>query len=288
MSGLILLFLVIIFLVIAAITLLTFVFAPSLEGRFKGWKTKKEKDVEKQLDDLFSYKKSPRSIVMTVFIFPPVLGLAAFLVFRSLLLAIVGVGLGLFIPTLMLNLRNSRRRKKFNNQILDAIMILSSSLKGGLSLLQSLEVLIEEMPAPMSQEIGLVIRENRMGISLEESLRRLDKRMRMEELSLVINSILVARETGGDLTKVFSRLSTTIRDNRKLKENIKTLTMQGKLQGLVMSVLPILFVLWVLSVNKHHFDGMMQSDFGRFLLILAVVLQAVGMFLIRKFSEIKI
>ncbi|MFZ2357386.1 MAG: type II secretion system F family protein, partial [Candidatus Omnitrophota bacterium] len=133
-----------------------------------------------------------------------------------------------------------------------------------------------------------VIRENKMGISLEESLRRLDKRMRMEELSLVINSILVARETGGDLTKVFSRLSTTIRDNRKLKENIKTLTMQGKLQGLVMSVLPILFVLWVLSVNKHHFDGMMQSDFGRFLLILAVVLQAVGMFLIRKFSEIKI
>ncbi len=288
MSGLILLFLVIIFLVIGAIMLLTFVFAPSLEGRFKGWKTKKEKDVEKQLDDLFSYNKSPRSIVMTVFIFPPILGLAAFLVFRSLLLAIIGVGLGLFIPTLMLNLRNSRRRKKFNNQILDAIMILSSSLKGGLSLLQSLEVLIEEMPAPMSQEIGLVIRENKMGISLEESLRRLDKRMKMEELSLVINSILVARETGGDLTKVFSRLSTTIRDNRKLKENIKTLTMQGKLQGLVMSVLPILFVLWVLSVNKHHFDGMMQSDFGRFLLILAVVLQAVGMFLIRKFSEIKI
>ncbi|MFZ2938452.1 MAG: type II secretion system F family protein [Candidatus Omnitrophota bacterium] len=288
MSGLILLFLVIIFLVIAAIMLLTFVFAPSLEGRFKGWKIKKEKDVEKQLDDLFSYNKSPRSIVMTVFIFPPILGLAAFLVFRSLLLAIIGVGLGLFIPTLMLNLRNSRRRKKFNNQILDAIMILSSSLKGGLSLLQSLEVLIEEMPAPMSQEIGLVIRENKMGISLEESLRRLDKRMRMEELSLVINSILVARETGGDLTKVFSRLSTTIRDNRKLKENIKTLTMQGKLQGLVMSVLPILFVLWVLSVNKHHFDGMMQTDFGRFLLILAVVLQAVGMFLIRKFSEIKI
>lgn len=288
MSGLILLFLVIIFLVIAAIILLTFVFAPSLEGKFKGWKIKKEKDVEKQLDELFSYNKSPQSIVMTVFIFPPILGLAAFLVFRSLLPAIVGVGLGLFIPTLMLNLRNSRRKKKFNNQILDAIMILSSSLKGGLSLLQSLEVLIEEMPAPMSQEIGLVVRENKMGISLEDSLRRLDKRMQMEELSLVINSILVARETGGDLTKVFSRLSTTIRDNRKLKENIKTLTMQGKLQGLVMSVLPILFVLWVLSVNKHHFDGMMQTDLGRFLLILAVVLQVVGMFLIRKFSEIKI
>lgn len=288
MPGLILLFLIIIFLVIGAIMLLTFVFAPSLEGKFKGWKTKKEKDVEKQLDDLFSYNKSPQSIVMTVFIFPPILGLTAFLVFRSPLPAIAGVGLGLFIPTLMLNLRNSQRRKKFNSQILDAIMILSSSLKGGLSLLQSLEVLIEEMPAPMSQEIGLVVRENKMGISLEESLRRLDKRMQMEELSLVINSILVARETGGDLTKVFSRLSTTIRDNRKLKENIKTLTMQGKLQGLIMSFLPILFVFWVLSVNKHHFDGMLQTDFGRFLLILAVLLQAVGMFLIRKFSEIKI
>ena len=154
--------------------------------------------------------------------------------------------------------------------------------------MQALEVVVEEVPAPMSQEIGLVIRENRMGVSLEESLRRLDKRMDMEELRLVISSILVARETGGDLTKVLSRLSTTIRDNRKLKENIKTLTLQGRMQGLIMSGLPFVFVWWVVAFNKQHFDIMFQTQTGRQLIFVAVILQIVGMAFIKKFSTIKV
>ncbi|MBM3244955.1 MAG: hypothetical protein FJZ15_04090 [Candidatus Omnitrophica bacterium] len=288
MPMLVTLFLLIALLVALAILLLTLVFAPSLEGKLKGWQIKKQKVVEKELDDMFAYNKSPQYIVRFYYILPPAFGLVAFVITQSALFAFLAAFLGLFIPTIILRARSAKRRMKFNSQILDSIMILSSSLKGGLSLLQSLEVLIEEMPVPMSQEIGLVVRENKMGITLEDSLRRLDKRMALEELSLVINSILVARETGGDLTKVFSRLSTTIRDNRKLKENIKTLTLQGRLQGIVMSVLPILFVLWVVSINKHHFDGMMQSDIGRMLLVVAVFLQIIGMFLIRVFSTIKI
>jgi len=285
---LITLFLLIILLVAGSVILLTFVFAPPIEGRVKDWQTKQEKHVAKELDNLFSYDKNPKYIVRFYFILPPLLGLLGFLIFQLAIFAGAGALVGLFIPTLILRLRTLRRRQKFNLQILDAIMILSSSLKGGLSLLQALEVLVEEMPPPISQEIGLVVRENRMGISLEESLKRLGKRMNMEELNLVINSVLVARETGGDLTKVFSRLTITIRDNRKLKENIKTLTLQGKLQGMVMSILPVIFVLWVLNFNKHHFDNMLQNETGRMLLIVAVVLQIIGVFLIRKFSEIKI
>jgi tight adherence protein B len=144
------------------------------------------------------------------------------------------------------------------------------------------------MPAPISQEFGLVVRENRMGIPLEECLSRLNKRMNIDELGLIIYALLVARETGGELPKVFSRLAITIRDNRKLKESIKTLTMQGRLQGMIMSFLPIVFAFWVLSVNKHHFDIMLNSDIGRMLLVGAVVLQIVGMFLVKKFSAINI
>ncbi|MCU0666750.1 MAG: type II secretion system F family protein [Candidatus Omnitrophica bacterium] len=278
----------VLFLTAAAIVILTMAFAPSLEDKLKIWKEKKEEVVAQELDKLFYYDKSPKSIVRFYFILPPIFAGIFFLLSGSPLIAIAGLFLGLVIPNLILKIRNGRRRKKFNVQILDAIMILSSSLKGGLSLLQSLEVLIEEMPAPMSQEIGLVVRENKMGITLEESLRRLDKRMMMEDLSMVVNSILVARETGGDLTKVFSRLVTTIRDNRKLKENIKTLTLQGRLQGIIMSVLPILFVMWVLKFNPHHFDAMMQNEQGRFMLIIAGGLQIVGMILIHKFSQIKV
>lgn len=282
------LFLLIIAMVAASIILLTMVFAPSMEGKIRNWQQKKEKIVEKELDRMFEYNKSPQYIVSFYFILPPLFGILGFLVSRFPLLAVVGALVGFFIPTIVLKLRTAKRRQKFNNQILDAIMILSSSLKGGLSLLQSLEVLVEEMPAPMSQEIGLLVRENKMGVTLEESLKRFDKRMQMEELSLVINSVLVARETGGDLTKVFSRLSTTIRDNRKLKESIQTLTLQGKLQGIIMSILPVVFVLWVWNTNHHHFDIMMENEIGRMLLIIAVVLQVVGVVLIHRFSTIKI
>lgn len=282
-----LLFLIIVLSVGGAICLLSAVILPLMDKRRMTWQGKQEKAIAKELDKMFYYDKSPRQIVQLYYILPPLLALIGFVLSKSKIALFAGPLLGLTIPTFILRIRDARRRKKFQDQLLDAIMLLSSCLKGGLSLLQSFEVLVEEMPAPISQEFGLAVRENKMGVTLEDSLRGLNRRMNMEELNLVVNSVLVARETGGDLTKVFSRLCTTIRDNMKLKENIQTLTLQGRLQGLIMTALPIVFFFWVMQNNKHHFDIMLESELGRTLLVIAVVLQVIGMFLIRKFSIIK-
>jgi tight adherence protein B len=255
--------------------------------QIQSWQQKQEVKVAKEMDKMF-YDKNPKQIVMLYYILPLVLGFIGMIILKSPFFMIFGTLIGIAIPNFILKMRFKRRVQKFNDQLLDAINMLTSCLKGGLSLLQGFEVLVEEMPAPISQELGLVIRENKMGISLEDSLTRLNKRMNLEELGLVVNALLVARETGGELTKVFSRLSVTIRDNHKLKENIKTLTLQGRMQGVIMSFLPIVFVAWVLSVNKHHFDIMMNNDLGRMLLVGAVVLQICGMVLIKMFSVIKI
>jgi len=274
-------------LILCSIILLALSLLPIVMQRIQSWQKKQEVVVAKEMDKMF-YDKNPKNIVMLYFILPVVLGLAGQFFLELPIFAIFGALIGLAIPNLILRIRYKRRIQKFSEQLVDAINMLSSCLKGGLSLLQGFEVLVEEMPAPMSQEMGLVIRENKMGIPLEESLIRLNKRLSIEELGLVINALLVARETGGDLTKVFSRLTVTIRDNRKLKESIKTLTLQGRMQGTIMSFLPIVFVAWVVSVNKHHFDIMFNSDLGRMLLIIAVVLQICGMILIKIFSTIKI
>ena len=279
--------LVILLLVLVSIILLSSSLFPIFSQRLAKWQTKKQVKVEKELDQMF-YTQNPMKIMRLYFILPLALAGLGFLFLKSIILALAGAVFGLLIPNFLLKIKDNQRRQKFNSQILDAIMILSSSLKGGLSLLQAFEVLVEEMPAPINQEIGLVVRENKMGVLLEQSLKHLNERMKMEELTLVINSIMVARETGGDLTKVFSRLTTTIRDNRKLKDSIKTLTLQGRMQGIIMSVLPFLFIWWVLTFNKQHFDIMLQSDIGRMLLFIAGFLQIVGMFLIKKFSTIKI
>jgi len=274
-------------LILASVILVSISLLPFFVQKVQSWQKKKEVVVAEKMDEMF-YNKNPRNIAMLYIILPFVFGIAGYFLIQSLIFAVFGIFIGLMIPNLILKMRYKKRLKMFNNQLLDAINMLSSCLKGGLSLLQGFEVLVEEMPAPISEEFSLVVKENKMGIPLEESLVRLNKKMNMEELGLVINALLVARETGGELTKVFSRLIITIRDNRKLKESIQTLTLQGRLQGAIMSFLPIVFVAWVLSVNKHHFDIMMSSDIGRMLLIGAVVLQIVGMLLIKKFSTIKI
>lgn len=271
----------------ASLLLLGMSLVPLLADRLRRWREKKEAFLTRELDKTF-YNKSPKELLRLYFILPPLLGFIAFVVTSSIIVALVGVVLGLFIPNIILRARDGRHKQKFNSQLLDTIMILASCLKGGLSLLQALEVLIEEVPAPMSQEIGLVVRENKMGVPLEDSLVHLNQRMESEELRLVVNSILVARETGGDLTKVLSRLTTTIRDNTKLKDSIKTLTMQGRMQGIIMSFLPFGFIWWVMVFNREHFDVMLNTEQGRMLLFAAVILQAAGMILIKKFSTIKL
>ena len=271
---------------LSVILLSVFFFTPALDILDK-WRVKREEVVASEMDNLF-FETSPKQIMRLYFILPPALGIAGFLIMKSLIYILIGAVLGLFIPGMVLKIRNTNRRQKFNQQLIDAIMVISSALKGGLSILQALEVATEEIPAPMSQELGLVIRENKMGVTLEDALMHLSRRMSMEELNLLINSILVARETGGDLTKVLSRVTTSIRDNRKLKDSIATLTMQGRMQGLIMSALPFLFIAWTLSFNREHFDIMFHNETGRMLLFTMVALQLIGMILIRKFSRIEI
>jgi tight adherence protein B len=274
--------------IVAAITLLTMALAPLFISRAKMIHEQKQKEASKEVDKMF-YEMSHKQVLRLYYIAPVICGAIAFAASKSFLFALLGGVMGLaFIPRMILRMREKRRKKQFDRQVLDVVMLLSSCLKGGLSFQQSIEVIVEEMPPPAQQEYGLVLKENKMGKTMDQALENLLNRMYSSDLELVVNSILVAKETGGDLTKVLARLSTTIRDNRKVKENIETLTLQGRLQGVIMSFLPLVFVYWVWQQNPHHFDIMFRSEMGRMLLVAAIILQLLGMILIRKFSSINL
>ena len=179
------------------------------------------------------------------------------------------------------------RRQKFVSQLIDALMILSSSLKGGLSLIQAIEVVTEEMPEPISQEFGILLGENKMGVTLEDAFSHLYERMPSVPLHQMITAILLARETGGNLPAIFARIVSVIRENKKIKQNIDNLTLQGKIQGVVMTLLPIGFGIVVRSTNPNFFDVMIRSETGRMLLIYAFVSQCIGTFLIWQISKFK-
>lgn len=258
---------------------------PFLTNKFHRAQRKKVSQAETQLEDMFVMVPTSK-LFLYYTLSPVILAAAAFFIFNKIAFVLIGMAAGFILPEVIIKRIEVTRKKKFQNQLVDALMTLSSALKGGLSLLQAMEVVVEEMPPPLNQEFSLVLRENKVGIPLEESLARLNKRTQSDDLELMVSSILVARETGGDLTKVFSRLAETMRAKRKLRDQITTLTLQGKIQGVVMSVLPIAFIGWVLTINRHHFDIMLQSDVGRMFLMAAAFLQILGIFLIIQFSKI--
>jgi len=257
---------------------------------FKKWDEIQKEKAEKtssQFGEMFIFLKKETLAILYVVI-PLVLGILGFLLTRKLLVSLAGVAVGIASPFVMVRFMNSRRKSKFSSQLGDGLMIMSSCLKGGLTLVQSFEVLAEEMDPPIGQEVSLLVREIKVGVSLEEALVRLDKRMVSEEMSLITSAILVARETGGDLTKVFSRLIETIRDRMKLKEMIETLTLQARLQAVVISLLGPIFAMVVLKINPNHFEIMWQNEIGKLLLIAAGFLQLIGIILIVIFGKIKI
>ncbi|MDD5155272.1 MAG: type II secretion system F family protein [Candidatus Omnitrophica bacterium] len=259
---------------------------PIMIDRYAKLQEKKTDRFSRQLEESFIFWEKKRLLLLSLS--PFVVSGAGFLLFRNIVGLVAGFILGVFVPNVMILIATRIRIKKFQGQLVDSLTMLTSSLKAGLSFVQAMEVLCEEMPPPISQEFNLVLKENKLGVSLDESLKKLRKRMPLEEVNLLVTSILIARESGGELTKVFGRLTDTIRNNIKLKEKIATLTLQGKLQGLVMMVLPFVFTYFVYKQNPDHFTVMLETDMGRMLIILAIVLQIVGIYLIKKISTYRI
>jgi len=201
--------------------------------------------------------------------------------------AVFGVVVGLIFPSFYTQFLVFRNKKMFDDQLIDALMIMSSSFRGGLSLVQAMEAVAEEMPDPMSQEFLIVLGENKMGVSLEESMEHLYNRKPSVALQQVITAILLARETGGNLPAIFQRIVGVIRQRKRIQGQIDTLTLQGKIQGVVMSILPVAFFLFINASNPSHFKVMYDTEIGRLALGAAIILEIVGAIMIWKISSFK-
>ena len=279
---------IIIFLtVFAGVFYLTNLIYPFIQSFLDGQQRKRIDKITPKLDSMFLDIALNKLLLIDI-LSPVITGLLGFMLFHNLWAALGSAVAGLALPILIVKRLETIRRQKFAAQLVDGLMILSSSLKAGLSLLQSFEELVAEMPNPISQEFSLVIRQIQMGISLEEAMTKLKKRMNIDELDMVVTAMMVARETGGDLTQTFSRVVYTIQERNKLIGRVKALCIQAKLQGAIMSVLPILFGVFVYKVNPNFFDIFLKDSFGRGLLTYAAVSEIIGIILIRKLSRIDI
>ncbi|HKT73555.1 MAG TPA: type II secretion system F family protein [Steroidobacteraceae bacterium] len=194
----------------------------------------------------------------------------------------------IFAPRIVLTLINKRRRLKIVAQLPDSLLMLASSLRAGTSLQIALDVAIRETPAPLSQELGVVVREQRLGLALEDALDTLAARLRMEEVDLVVAAMTIARDVGGNLAETLDQLAATLRAKATMEGKIRALTSQGKLQGLIVGLLPV-FLMMVLSHMQHDaMAPLFNTWMGWGALAVITVLEVIGFVVIRKIVTIDV
>ena len=193
-----------------------------------------------------------------------------------------------FIPGMIKKWETKRYIDKFNNQLVDAIIIISSSLKAGVSLIQGIDAAAKRLPDPISSQFNTVLKENRLGISLEESLIELNRRIKSDDLELVITATLVSYETGGNLTEVYEKIASTIRTRNLMQLKLKTLTSQGKLQGIIVGLLPAVLIVVLSKIAPDMIYPLFHTFEGLMMLAGAVILEGIGIFFIKRITTIDI
>ena len=257
---------------------------PPLAERLKLYVQRRASEAKLQLDDIF-VTFSPNRLQGFYLLAPVGVGLLGWLASGSWVMAAAGAAVGLLMPRLMVPTMKAQRFRKFHAQLVDSLLLLSSCLRAGLSMLQAFTVVAEEMPAPINQEFGLILKETRMGVSLDEAMIHFRQRMPSDDTNLFVTAVLVARETGGDVTAIFTRLVETLRERKKIKEKIKTLTFMARMQGIVMGILPVAFSYVTYTMDRSHFNFFLTDPLGKVLLIGVVAVQLFGAFLFMRFSK---
>lgn len=203
-------------------------------------------------------------------------------------LTLILVFSGMLMPYLAVKRRQAARRKAFSGQLLDAITLISNSLKSGYSFLQALGHVARDLPPPMSEEFSRVLMEIEYGKSFDEAVELLVARMKSDDLYLIMTAVSIQRQVGGNLAEILDKIGHTIRERINIHGQVKTLTAQGRLSGLILSLMPIALVLLLLVVNPKYILVLFTKPAGQIFLTIAVFNQIIGMLMIRKIVNVKV
>jgi len=214
--------------------------------------------------------------------------LIGLIVSQSFLVGVLFGVFGFFTPRFFISYLRKKRYQQFEAQLVDGLLVLSNALRSGMNLVQAIETLEQEMEAPISQEFGLVIRENRLGVNIEEALENLAKRIPSEDLSLLVTSINIVHGMGGNLMEIFDSMAEVIRERNKLKGKTDALTSQGKLQGIIVGLMPTVIGIIMYFMDPSAMQRMFTSAIGIISIGVMLGLQITGFFILKKITTIRV
>jgi tight adherence protein B len=215
------------------------------------------------------------------------LGLAGYALFNWFI-GLLLMGVGFFLPFIGIKQLRQRRVRKFEGQLVDAMVQMSSAFRAGLTLAQAAEYVAQEMPPPLSQEFGLFVKELKLGLSQDEALQNMAGRVPSEDLQLVVTASITSKQLGGNMAEMFDIISNTIRERFRLEGRIRVLTSQGRLQGWIVGAMPLILGVVLNWMRPDLMEPMLRSPFGYTLIAAVIAMEAVGIFLIRRIVAIDI
>ena len=225
-------------------------------------------------------------IVMTILVSAGA-GLLFFALNRIVMVPVGIIG-GFFLPRIYLSMRKNKRLKAFNDQLGDALNLMVNSLRAGYSTMQAMEVISNEMPAPISEEFGRVVLELQLGVPFDTAMANLMRRMPSADMDLVITAMSVQREVGGNLAEVLDAISFTIRERVRIKGEIQAMTAQGRITGYVITALPFALAGLIYMMTPDFLGTLFTEPCGWVMIGISLVMIVIGYVVINKIVSIEV
>jgi tight adherence protein B len=211
------------------------------------------------------------------------------------ILLLVGAIVGFFLPRWYVHRRQGKRINQFNKQLPDTITLIANALRAGSSFLQAIELVVREARPPISTEFARVIREVNLGLPFEQALENLVRRVRSEDLELMVTAISIQYTVGGNLAEILDSIAYTIRERVRIKGEIRTLTAQQRMSGYVVAFLPIALVGFLSIIAPSFMAPMLDSavnfmgiPVGMILIGIGGLMMLVGFLIIRRIVDIEV
>lgn len=190
--------------------------------------------------------------------------------------------------SLYVQFKAKRRMKQFTNQLGDAIAMMSNAIKSGFTFQQAMDIVAKEIKGPISEEFVRALNEIQLGVTLEEALEGICRRVKDDDFEMVAMSVVIQRQVGGNLSQILDTVGETIRDRIKLKGEIRSLTAEGVMSGLAIGMLPIILSVLCQIINPHYFDELLAVEYGKYIVIVCLISECIGGLIIKYIVNVKI
>ncbi len=215
------------------------------------------------------------------------LGLVAALITGSSLVSLGALAVGCWLPWVRMQHRVRRRLRAFEEQLADVLMMMSGSLKVGLTFQHSLTAIVDEGQAPASEEFERMLNETQLGRPMDESLAAMGERIDSDDLRFVLMSVGIQREVGGSLAELFQTVSETVRERQQFRRKVRALTAMGRTSAYILVALPFVIVVAVSLLSPGYMDPMWFTTAGHVLIAVMLGLTVLGALFLKRIVTIK-